>query len=248
MAGGERLLAGFPRLDLKSARLRIQERAQPELVQGRDVFSYRPPDQTPKLEIPSLEYLSRLSRREAILARPKERIPAIDSEYNHTKPTKIADSAVHVQTNHGSGWLPFEYHSPVLFQSHLDHDTKYYQKEFEAVKEIFVVQHGVMRNAKDYYTFVKDALEKLGKEYDPKTMLIIAPQFLSPVDLKAKAKVCGGINVDDILRWRYNDWKGAEPALNTDAPIDSFTAMDALLEIILNQTPNAQKIEFLAFR
>ena len=76
-------------------------------------------------------------------------------------------------------------------------------------------------------------------------MLVIAPQFLAPVDLRGKTKLAGGKDADDFLRWRYNDWKGAEPALNTDAPIDSFTAMDALLGTILNQTPNAQKIEFL---
>jgi hypothetical protein len=199
-----------------------------------------------ELETPSNQLLDRLTRRETIIQRPNERVGAYGKEWDHTQPVEIANSAMFVETPQGKGWMPFE-SSHTLDPNSLQFDD--YRRKLAKIKEVYIVQHGVMRNAKDYQRYFMDAL---GKHYDPETMLVISPQFLAPVDLKEPKKLWDKehgkmwgkkIDPDTILRWRYNDWKGAEPAMNPDAPVDSFTAMDSLIEWILQFTPNAHTME-----
>ncbi|HSX09040.1 MAG TPA: hypothetical protein VLF93_02730 [Candidatus Saccharimonadales bacterium] len=250
MSRTETLLDRLPRLDLESAQRRsgieILGKPKEKTKKSRyEIFNHDSVEQPTWSEIPNIEYLARLARRETILQRRNETVESIAKEHDHTQPAAIANSSIEIHTNQGSGWLPVEA-SIRNFQWHLSENDVNLKAELQDIKEIFVVQHGVMRNAKDYFQYFMEALRKAGREYDPKTMLVIAPQFCAPVDLKGKEKLWSNkVDASDVLRWRYNDWRGAEPAMNPDAPIDSFTAMDVLLQRIISKTTNLERLEFI---
>ena len=78
---------------------------------------------------------------------------------------------------------------------------------------VVVVVHGALRDSDRYLASAQHAARLAGS-----AALIVAPQFLADVD-----------QVDGVLCWQVEGWKGGYPALGP-APVSSFSAMDSLLD------------------
>ena len=78
-----------------------------------------------------------------------------------------------------------------------------------------VVVHGAVRDSDNYLRYALDGARRAGS-----SALIVAPQFLTNVDVGAAA---------GVLHWEIEGWKGGYPALGPVA-VSSFTAMDSLLD------------------
>jgi len=177
-----------------------------------------------------------IQRREKNRLKPPEEVASTAEEDRHDIPTEIASQAIHINTPQGSGWIPVE----------ATHDLE--KDDLSEIEEIFFVKHGVKRNVKDYFQFMKDAL---GKNFDPRKTLIISTQFTNEIDLEGKDRLWQGryngdegIDPKQVLHYGFNDWRGAEPAQNPTAPVDSFTAMDAVIEHIIEKTPKVRALRF----
>ena len=98
-----------------------------------------------------------------------------------------------------------------------------------------LVLHGVLRNADDYF---RSALEAQAAAGDVgKSMLMIAPQFLSTPDVDA-------FNLPaETLRWSLVGWEGGDPAI-APTPVSSFEALDAILARLADRTlfPNLTQV------
>lgn len=183
-------------------------------------------------------------RREKNRSKPPEEVASTAEEDRHDIPAAIASQAIHIETPLGNGWMPVE--------SSIDLENG----DLSQVEEIFFVQHGIKRNVKDYFEYMKNAIETSGRKFDPKKTLIISTQFTNEIDLQGKENLWQdrynrgeGVNPNRVLHWGFNDWRGAEPAQNPTAPIDSFTAMDAIIEHILDTTEKAgANVNSLRFR
>jgi pimeloyl-ACP methyl ester carboxylesterase len=88
------------------------------------------------------------------------------------------------------------------------------------VTRAVLVLHGVLRNADDYFHSALEAQAAAGDA--GKSTLMIAPQFLSEVDVDAFKLPA------DTLRWSSTGWEGGDPAL-APGPASSFEALDAIM-------------------
>lgn len=88
------------------------------------------------------------------------------------------------------------------------------------VKQVFIVIHGTLRNADTYFETGMHVLAKAGEP--AKTVMVVAPQFLTTSDAKAFSLS------PQTLAWTQEGWKAGDPARQPE-PISSFSALDALL-------------------
>ncbi|SRR6266568_530685 len=157
---------GVPLLNLNSSlareRIREEKRATQKATNiqrlGADIFTFDTSVSTPRYEISSIEYLTRMLRRETIVKRQYEKVGKFTKEMDHTQPAKIANSAIHVKTEYAKGWLPFHSNRPLLLSKETGDDQR---SRFFNIKEIYIIQHGVMRNARDYHEYFMKALGKI---------------------------------------------------------------------------------------
>ncbi len=96
---------------------------------------------------------------------------------------------------------------------------------YEDIRKVYVVYHGELRNAHDYYhNFIRHSLRK---DFDEGGVLVIAPQAPAAVD-----------PIDDsTLRWGINGARGGEPAEVPSPPYSYFEAIDYLLDFIYEICP-----------
>ena len=153
-----------------------------------------------------------------------EPVVHIDPVHKHTRPAILSQQpkvesyieAFEVDTESGYGTLPVMSSRPLLI-SH------------PGITDLYVVTHGVMRNASDYFHW---AAQALGKKFDRSRIMIVAPQFPAEVD-----------PIDaHTLRWGFNEWRGAEPARKPSPAISSFDAKDALMSHLASTLPNLRTI------
>jgi hypothetical protein len=127
---------------------------------------------------------------------------AIRNEEQYRPAPAVADQHVVIQAEDGSTGRLACYSSYPLDRSDFP------------IERLVVVVHGALRDSDRYFAYAA------GGDTGPAT-LIVAPQFLADVDLRADTP-------DDILYWDVEGWKGGEPGRGS-ARISSFTAMDSLL-------------------
>lgn len=98
-----------------------------------------------------------------------------------------------------------------------------------------VMLHGRLRNADVYFKSAQNARTAAGP--NGKNTLLIAPQFLSTVDIKKHHLP------REILRWSLEGWEGGEPALKPTKQ-SSFDALDAILLRLADRKlfPNLQQV------
>ncbi len=143
---------------------------------------------------------------------PPPRVAAVQAELQY-QPAEIAGRWVRIGTvsdGTGPGVLP-------CCMSAVPDETE----------RLLVVVHGALRDADHYLAHAQAA----AREHASRT-LIVAPQFLADVDLRA-APDGGGPDggtapQPGTLYWDAEGWKGGERALGT-ARLSSFTVMDRLL-------------------
>jgi pimeloyl-ACP methyl ester carboxylesterase len=126
---------------------------------------------------------------------------------------KIAGQRITVNAPQGAGLLPL----------YADHKI---DAPAPDVKRVLIVVHGALRNADAYFAAGRQAVDAAGAA--GAGTLLIAPQFLTPADLKAFKLAT------ETLAWSQEGWKDGEAA-RSPAPISSFSAMDALLEHFTNR-------------
>jgi hypothetical protein len=101
---------------------------------------------------------------------------------------------------------------------------------YEDIRTVYVVYHGELRNAHDYYhNFIRHSLRK---DFDEQGVLVIAPQApaaIDPID-------------DSTLRWGINGARGGEPAEAPSPPYSYFEAMDYFLDLIYELCPNMREL------
>jgi pimeloyl-ACP methyl ester carboxylesterase len=95
------------------------------------------------------------------------------------------------------------------------------------VTRAVIVFHGILRNADVY--FASGVMARYAAGPDAESSLIIAPQFLTDLDAKAH-----GLSADTLV-WKREGWSGGANAI-APAAISSFTAIDAILAKLANNT------------
>ncbi|HWT36309.1 MAG TPA: alpha/beta hydrolase, partial [Paraburkholderia sp.] len=120
----------------------------------------------------------------------------------------VADQRLSVRETGGDGTLPL-----------------YADRSIDAaapdVTQVFVIVHGTLRNAADYFAAGSQWLAAAGAS--TKANMVVAPQFLTTRDLRTFA-----IH-DRTLAWSEAGWKDGASA-REPSPVSSFAALDALLE------------------
>jgi hypothetical protein len=103
-----------------------------------------------------------------------------------------------------------------------------------------IVFHGLLRNADSYYAGALHAQADAGP--DGAHAIMVAPQFLADFDLPAHTVP------PNTLAWTWDRWARGDAA-RTPAPISTFTAIDAVVERLANQTlfPNLKTIVVAGF-
>ncbi len=135
-------------------------------------------------------------------------------EYDHTQPAELADQLVRVENDFAVGSL-------------LVSSTHQLDRIDKGIEHVYMITHGVMRNARQYRDWL---VEALGCGYDPRTMAVVAPQFAAPCDLNE--------NSNHILRWGFHDWRAGEEALAPSPPISAYDAKDELARHLADIFPN----------
>lgn len=103
-----------------------------------------------------------------------------------------------------------------------------------------IVLHGRLRNADDYYRTAQRArAEAEAAGVDPAGTLLIAPQFLSTVDMRAHDAP------PDLLSWNDNAWMGGADAV-TGAPVSAYAVLDVIARRLADKQrfPNLKTIVF----
>ncbi|WP_109482593.1 alpha/beta fold hydrolase [Paraburkholderia sp. C35] len=120
----------------------------------------------------------------------------------------VADQAIAVSTPDGEATLPL----------YADRDIDAAQS---GLTRVFIIVHGTLRNADTYFATGQRVLAAAGSHGTDS--MIVAPQFLTPPDLRAFALP------PRTLVWSEGGWKEGAPA-RRPAPVSSFSALDALLQ------------------
>lgn len=158
-----------------------------------------------------------LARREEIAQWPEEREASIAPGEDHKQPAELAHQYVDVAVpGIGEGKL-------------LTSSTHSLEWPDNKIDTVYLVMHGVLRNAIQYRDWYAQAL---GEHFNSRRTAIVAPQFAAPIDSVGS----------DVLRWNYHDWRGGEPALEPSSPISSFDALDVLTAHIFHIWPNVRKL------
>jgi hypothetical protein len=131
-------------------------------------------------------------------------VVAVHAEVQNQSTKTVADQHIVVRNDDGRLGL-----LPCYASRRIDAPTP-------GIKRVLVVVHGALRDSDRYFAHAEAAARGLSS-----STLIVAPQFLADVDLKAGTP-------KGALYWDVEGWKGGEPALGP-AEISSFTAMDCLL-------------------
>src|SRR4051794_36567628 len=110
-----------------------------------------------------------------------------------------------------------------------------WSKPVPEITRAILVLHGRQRNADTYFRSAlkaQDAGVGVGQ-----ASLVIAPQFLAPVDIEAH-HLSG-----ETLRWTREGWEDGDAAL-APAPTSSFEALDAILRHLADQRlfPNLKQV------
>ncbi|WP_206950976.1 alpha/beta hydrolase [Trinickia acidisoli] len=95
-----------------------------------------------------------------------------------------------------------------------------------AIRRAVILIHGRLRNADAYFELAQQARAAGG--HDDETLLIV-PQFLAAADVAAHRLA------PDALHWEWTGWMGGDAALGP-APLSSFDALDAILELLAQRT------------
>ncbi|ACC75665.1 hypothetical protein PPMP20_16455 [Paraburkholderia phymatum] len=120
----------------------------------------------------------------------------------------VADQRLTMHTRDGDGTLP-------LYADRSIDGTA------PSVTHVFIIIHGTLRNALDYFAAGKQMLAAAGARANES--MIVAPQFLTTLDLHVFALGRA------TLAWSEGGWKGGAVA-RRPSPVSSFSALDALLE------------------
>ena len=116
------------------------------------------------------------------------------------------------------------------------------------VRKVVISVHGSSRNADDYLCAAQSAAQ-LQNQYQPDSVLVLAPRFLAKEDGPVKTFRPSNSSEDGItraLRWNDTDpiphtWRyGAD---SIDGNTSSFEAMDALVEHFANRHTLFEKLE-----
>jgi hypothetical protein len=130
---------------------------------------------------------------------------AIQDSQQYQPATTIGDQSVRVPDSAGAGLL-------------LCHASRRLDGPHHDVDRLLVIVHGALRDSDRYLQHALAAAEPTGSR-----TLIIAPQFLADVDVRAHPEA-----PDGALHWDVEGWKGGENAAGPVA-LSSFAAMDSLL-------------------
>ena len=126
----------------------------------------------------------------------------------------VADRRLRVTTPAGSGVLTL----------YLSQD---WDRPQPAITRAVITVHGASRNAAVYRVAAEKSLAASG--LDPKSVLLIEPQFLDDADVTAHHLP------PETLHWSHVGWEGGDEA-HGPAPISSFAALDAILARLANRT------------
>ncbi|HEY0295697.1 MAG TPA: alpha/beta fold hydrolase [Bordetella sp.] len=125
----------------------------------------------------------------------------------HQPVKRVADQRIRVEAPEGAGELPVYANRPI-------------DAPAPGIRQAFIIVHGTLRNADDYYAIGLKVLAQAGE--DGRHSLLVAPQFLTEPDVRAHSLP------GQVLAWSQNGWKDGAAA-RRPAPISSFSAFDALL-------------------
>ena len=120
----------------------------------------------------------------------------------------VAAERIEIATEDGRGVLPI-------------HVSADWTRPLPGVRRAVVVLHGRVRNAETYGRLVEAMLAEGGRPAAAET-LVVAPQFLAPVDLAGHGLPA------ETLRWASGSWQAGGDALDP-APVSSFEALDAVM-------------------
>ncbi len=138
-------------------------------------------------------------------ARRADHTFAIQDSQQYKPATTLGDQFVRVPDSAGGGLL-------------LCHASRRLDGPHHDVDRLLVIVHGALRDSDRYLQHALAAAEPVGSR-----TLIIAPQFLADVDVRACPEA-----PDGALYWDVEGWKGGENAAGL-AALSSFAAMDSLL-------------------
>ena len=180
--------------------------------------------------------LQRQAWRDAVI-QPEE-VASIAPEDDHTRAAQLGDQLVDVVEQ---GWDTMNT-GKLLMMASLDL-TSESETTYENITQVYIIQHGVLRNCRDYYcnmlraltgTLKKD-IEEMEATLASRGILVVAPQFAAEADLE-------GCEEEEVLCWPYNDWRSGEPASVGCAPISSYAAMDAVINLVRKKCPQLKLI------
>lgn len=130
---------------------------------------------------------------------------AIGDEEQRRPAEALGDHHVQVDGHAGAGRL-------------LCHASRPVGRPHHDVERLIIVVHGALRDSDRYRGHAEAAAAQARAQ-----ALVVAPQFLADIDIRARAGV-----PDGALYWDVEGWKGGYAALGP-AALSSFTAMDSLL-------------------
>jgi pimeloyl-ACP methyl ester carboxylesterase len=148
---------------------------------------------------------------------------ADNAEMTPLKPVKaIADTRFAISTPQGQAEFPL----------YVSKDWSVPQPQ---VTRAVIVVHGRLRNADVYFRTAQSARD--AAHADPDATLLIAPQFLATLDLRAHDEPA------DMLRWKGDAWMGGEAARGP-LPISSYAVLDAIVARLADRKlfPNLQHV------
>ena len=162
-----------------------------------------------------------LSVKEMPRATQPDQAFAIQDNEQYQPARTMGDQHVRVRGRAGAGLL-------------LCHASRSLDMPHRGVERLFVIVHGALRDSDRYLGHASAAAEQVSSR-----TLIVAPQFLADVDIRAHPSA-----PDDALYWDVEGWKGGEHALGP-ASLSSFAAMDSLLRRLTGpgRLPPARKLE-----
>jgi hypothetical protein len=155
--------------------------------------------------------------------------PAAHAQASDLKPVSaIADTRLTIDTPQGRAEFP-------LYLS-----TDWTTPQPQVTRAVIVV-HGKLRNADVYFRTAEKARAAANVDTDAAadTTLLIAPQFLATLDLRAHHEPA------DLLRWHGDAWMAGEAA-SAPAPVSSYAVLDTIAARLADRTlfPNLRHVVF----